>query len=899
MIGEVVAHYKIVGKLGSGGMGVVYEAEDLKLGRHVALKFVPREMEKDPQALERLQREARSASALNHPNICTIYEINEHQGQYFIAMELLQGRALNETIGGRPLPLQHLLDLAIQISDGLDAAHAKRVLHRDIKPANIFVTDRGQAKILDFGLAKHTTEDKTQTSDGNATTLASGNLTSPGMTVGTVAYMSPEQALGQTLDARSDLFSFGAVLYEMAAGALAFQGTTSAALFDAILNKPPIPPVRLNPQIPTELERIIQKLLEKDRDLRYQSAAELRSDLKRLKRDTDSSRVAAVTASTATVATPPPSSANRITQEARHHKAGFGFLAVVIVLVLLAAGFGIYTLVRKPAEVPFQNMNIGKLTETGRASMAAISPDGKYVVHVASDEAQQSLWIRHIATGSNTQIVAPVDADYTGLTFSPEGDYVYFVRIEKERPSIGQLYQVPVLGGTQRLIIADVDSPVSFSPDGKQFVFLRGSSANGTTSLIIANADGSNEKVIATEHEPSLFQGAPAWSPNGKNISMMNVISDKGLASFVAVNATNGSKSEIAPVAEVGIVSDSVWLPDSSGLLISYANLSTRWDRQVGYISFPGKQFRRVTNDLNHYDRFLSGTRDARSLVTVSADSSNHIFLMPANNPAQATQITNGDADAFELDWTPDGKMLALPHSSGFEIDARTAGGAKTKIFEDEWPGNTFSACGDGRHIVFDSIHSKKSLNLWRIDNNGNNLTEITSGALERTPSCSPDGKWVAYTSSEGGRTKVWRISIDGGTPQLLSDLVAFAPTVSPDGKFVAFYFGAGEGTDFHLKIGVIPASGGAPLQQFDSPARDTGRLRFTPDGQNIAFVIPDEHGADNIWVQPLSGGSPRQFTDFKSDKIFDFSWSRDGKQLAVSRGQVSRDVVLLTDASR
>jgi len=332
MVGESISHYHILRQLGGGGMGVVYEAEDINLGRHVALKFLPKELERDPATLERFQREARAASALNHSNICTIYEIGQDEGRYFIAMELLEGETLKQKIGTRPMELSLVLDLGIQIADALDAAHAKGIIHRDIKPANIFVTTRNQAKVLDFGLAKLTHRSESILGGptlGSAVTVDENMLTSPGSTVGTVAYMSPEQARGKDLDARTDLFSFGAVLYEMTTGSLPFRGETSAVMFEAILNRPPVAPVRLNPEIPAQLEEIINKLLEKDREMRCQSAAEVRAELRRLKRDSDSGVMTAASSSSARIAVTPAS---------HEPRRGRWLWAAIAVLVLAAAG---------------------------------------------------------------------------------------------------------------------------------------------------------------------------------------------------------------------------------------------------------------------------------------------------------------------------------------------------------------------------------------------------------------------------------------------------------------------------------------------------------------------------------------------------------------------------------
>ena len=511
---DKIAHYRIVRKLGAGGMGLVYEAEDTKLGRRVALKFLKESTVHDAGALERFLREARSASALNHPSICTVHAIEECDGRTFIAMELLEGESLDKALARGTMPISHCAEVCIEIADALDAAHKKGIVHRDIKPGNIFLTSRGATKILDFGLAKLMEVEGGPSED----TVADSETvfqTSVGTTVGTVVYMSPEQARGEALDARTDLFSLGSVMYGMVTGRHPFQGSTSAVIFANILHAAPVSPVHFNSDIPAELERIINKLLEKDREMRYQVAAELRADLKRLLRELEPGRPpsdSSVAASRANVSAVhaaakssgsahKPISSTVLVEAANQNKLGTGVILAVVAVLAAAAAYGAYTFVQKGKHVPFEKFSIENVSNNGHISQAAISPDGKYLLQALEENGMQSLWLHHIPTETNKEVVEPVAAIYQGLTFSPDGNYIYFVRREESEESISVLYRASVLGGEPKVIIRDVDSPLTFSPDGTRFAFLRQLHDSPKWDLLLAKTDG----TISAPSSPAAY----------------------------------------------------------------------------------------------------------------------------------------------------------------------------------------------------------------------------------------------------------------------------------------------------------------------------------------------------------------------------------------------------------
>src|ERR1700676_1804899 len=736
MIGQTISHYRITGRLGSGGMGVVYEAQDLTLGRRVALKFLPPELARDASALDRFLLEARAASALNHPNICTIYAVENDGEQSFISMELIEGQGLDTKLHSGPLPLDRLLDVSIQLADALDAAHVKGIVHRDIKPANIFITQRGQAKVLDFGLAKltRTSGKAAEVIDATQDGLRTASLTSPGSTVGTVAFMSPEQARGEVLDARTDLFSLGTVIYQMATGRLPFSGNTSAVIFNAILERDPIPAVQLNPQLPPRLQELIDKLLEKDRDLRYQSAADLRGDLRRLKRDTESGRkpTSAASGPSVPVANPPvtpsrqPSSSSTVVAAARQHKLGTGVATLIALALLVAAAYGVFALFNRNRHVPFENISITKVTETGKAALVAISPDAKYILTVVRDAGQESLWLRNLPTNSDTQVIPPAEVEYDHLRFSPDGNYLYFERSEPGSTELEYLYRAPVLGGTPQKLVTDIDSNVTFSPDGRQIAYFRFNNPEpGKERLLLLPAEGGNEKLLYSGPGDSGLQD-PAWSPDGKTIVCMVLQPGTALGGLVALDVATG-KQRLFFISDSSIVQRPVWMSDGSGLLA----LSTQTRNQIIFVSYPDGKSHAVPRDTNNYSD-PSIAADGHNLATVLSEGHWNLFTMPAaaSVASQLRQVTSG-APLYHFSWPRDSHLVRDSESGLSLLDPETGSATPLHTPEGTWD-NDPSACADGRYLVFTSglTQGKKVLNIWRMDASGGNLKQLSDGKV-------------------------------------------------------------------------------------------------------------------------------------------------------------------------
>jgi Tol biopolymer transport system component/predicted Ser/Thr protein kinase len=815
MIGKTISHYRIIEKLGGGGMGVVYRAEDIKLGRFVALKFLPEELAKDRQALDRFQREARAASALNHPNICTIHEIDEEDGQAFIVMELLEGQTLKHRIDGRPIDTETLLNLAIEIADALDAAHSKGIIHRDIKPANIFVTKRGQAKLLDFGLAKLAPEHRHGTSESALRTADEGAMvTMPGSTIGTVAYMSPEQVRAEELDPRTDLFGFGSVLYEMATGGLAFPGNSSGIVSEAILNRTPPPPSTVNPAIPPKLEEVIFKALEKEREFRYQTAAELRGDLKRIKRTLDTSRVRAGATNSAASGT----AVSPAVEAAGSRKSLLiTVLAAAAIALVAGLGAGKFLLQRSPAQAALPVYH--PLTfRRGMVHAARFAPDGKTIIYSAAWEGKSLQLFTTRPESPESHELEPAGADV--LAVSASGEMALSLRSHPVAQFLysGTLARVPLVGGAPREVMENVEW-ADWSPDG-------------STLAIVRQEQGRHR----LEFPPGkLLDEADGWIGHIR----------------------------ISPKADVIAFIDHPQLGDDGGAVAvvdlagKKTTLSTGWDSIQGIAWAPGNDeiwftATRTGGDRSLYAVNLSGTarllaRVPGELTLLDVDRDGNVLLTRGNDRAGMIGLAPGEAkerDLSWLDWSTPGDLSADGRTVLF-AETGEGGGPKYAVYLRKTDNSPAIRLSDGIGMAL-SPDGKWA--LARPNVTPSPMVLLPTGVGEAKPLTHdsinhlwgrwlPDGKRLVFLGNETGHGFRLYVESPGASKPLPISPEGVNPPVvlSSKGDFVA-----GVGPDH--KIYLYPITGGEPTP-VSGTEPDEAPTGWSADGRSLYIfrfgVIP------------------------------------------------------------
>ncbi|HYJ45581.1 MAG TPA: protein kinase, partial [Pyrinomonadaceae bacterium] len=817
----------------------------------------------------------------------------------------------------------------IQVASALIAAHAAGIAHRDIKPDNIMVRADGYVKVLDFGLAKPTERDAVDT---EAATRKIVN-TNPGTVMGTVGYMSPEQALGKEVDARTDIWSLGVVLYEMVTGRQPFEGATASHVIVSILEKEPPPLAAYARDVPEALELLVSETLTKDREERCQTAKELHGKLRRLKQRieagaelersvppawsgshdqlnafTQTSYGGQVTAAGQTRTTARSgevgalnatkvSSAEFVVTQAKKHKTATMLALLLGSLVVAALAFGIYRFInRGKAATALQPPKITRLTSNGKSYAAAISPDGKYIAHVFADAGKQSLLLRQTTTTITRELVPPGDQYFLGVTFTRDGSFLHYIKGEKGG-NVRTLYQVSVLGGESRKLIYDIDSKVTFSPDGKRLAFVRGSLKDNDEALIVANADGTNEERLVVHKRPESMSD-PAWSPDGKAIAyILGGTDEQGYyVNIDEVNVEDRAQRKISS-DRWRLISSIGWQADGSGLVVTARDRGSIAGSpvQIWNIAYPEGSARRITNDVNNYVQ-ISLSSDARSLVAVLGSNTSNIWVMPGVDTGRAKQITNSNQAGDEgLAWTPDGRIVYLSvERENRDLWVMNADGSGQKQLTFEPAADlTPTVSPDGRYIVFISNRGV-GWGLWRMNMDGSNPVELVKNVEEGSnPQFLPDSRWVVYEAGVDGKRVLWKIPVEGGAPVRITERPMFGHTVSPDGKLIAYFYRAPE-LNAPLQIEVINSEDGSLVKTLDiSP--NVSILRWSPQGRTLNYVETSD-GAANIWSLPLDGGKPTQLTNWKSDQFLKFEWSRDGKQLAVTRGTYTNDLVLIED---
>jgi len=921
--GTILGSYRIVAPLGAGGMGEVYRAHDAKLDRPVALKVLPAEVVRDAERVRRFVQEARSASSLSHPNIVHVYDIGEavpvEEGAepaaggasdttdgkvHYIAMELVEGRTLRQLLGDRSVEPRTLLSFLAQAADGLAKSHSAGIVHRDLKPENIMVTRDGYAKVLDFGLAKLTESSISGSALAAAPTALEEERTREGVVMGTIGYMSPEQAQGKPVDHRTDLFAFGCLLYEAATGRRPFTGESSVDVLHAIVRQSPEPVELLAPSIPRTLVRTIRRCLAKEPERRYQSMKDLALELHEMvdEWETLATPTGSVT-SGSSLSGGTPSVNGGIGRNGRIAVAAIGLAAVAAIVWIARSRYGAGEAAESGA---FQSMNITPLTTSGDVDGVALSPDGKYLAYLRTGPDGTSLWVRQVATLSDVQVVPPTTRAWGVINpvFAPGGDYLDFASSRPDGSTTIDLFQVPVLGGAPQLLIPDVNTPAAYSPDGKRIAVLRREPARGETRLVVVAADGSTEKTLAVrrfEDREGFFAKptslGPAWSPDGRTLAVPGWSDRGGGLQIVLVSPDDGTTLHPLDKLPWTTLTGLAWLPDSRALVVSATTGEGARNGQLWRLDARTGDVGRLTNDLANY-RGVSLSSDGRALVSLQTTFRSEIWAAPLDGRSPPRELAPGTSDYHPgLAAAADGTLVyALRRGANQALWLRPPdGGAAVQITRRSAPSWAPSVSRDGTVIVFVSPGADHKQHIFAVSGNGANLRQVTAGEGELAPSVAPDGSWFAYATS--GQT-IWRESLVDGTAKKLveSGRLPWSPIVSPDGRRLAYLDSRlrPDGETEFVAI-VLPAEGGEPLATVVRPA-DEGQVagwRWSQDGQALVFVRSEAAG-DTLRRLPLDGSPASQILFLPDTKLVSYDFVDGGKTVVYSKGETTGDAVLI-----
>jgi len=901
---DLIAHYRIVGPLGAGGMGEVYLAQDQTLERSVALKILPPELVRSEELVRRFVREAKSASSLNHPNIVTIYEIGQDEVRssdgggakeassasvHFISMELVSGETLTTKIHHDKTDLRTLLGYLAQAAEGLAKAHAAGIVHRDLKPGNIMVSKDGYAKVLDFGLAK-LTEKASADADVTHGLTEAGDGTSVGAVVGTVGYMSPEQVRGGSVDHRSDIFSFGCILYEAATRKKPFLADSNVETMHKILHDKPTPVEEINKEVPAEVRRLIRRCLAKNPEQRFQSAKDLAIELREIVDEYDALSASGSSGSGSSALAAPAAARRRISPVAM--LAGGVALAALIVVGILVARRGGDT----GASASAPAIKISTISNRAFVNGCALSPDGRYVAYSQNLMGTRTLWVRQVATGSDVQILPAQKVSPTGLAFTPNGDYLFYQSADPDRDGYTAIFDIPTLGGTPRKRAYDVDSRVSFSPDGRQICFWRGVPNRNREDLVILDLERGKERILATLAPPVSF-GQPAWSPDGKKIAAIETRGGVALGgTVVTYRVADGRREAVGKYAWVK-ADDLTWFPDGKGLLVVAFDKSTLTDGQLWALSYPDGRATNITNDAAVYFA-PSVSADGSTIAAVRARVESNLWAASPAGARSVHQITFGSGEEGAV------RNFAAAQDSTILFEAIKDGSAQ--IFAVAADGSGERSLTGGRRLAVDPFYRPDvgivyvqcdeglTPHIWRADANGENARQVTSGKGERISDVSPDGRTILFRRDDVTNV-LWSVSSEGGEAVRLAVSSDLSAQFSPDGTRILHVFVhevQGQGA---FSPQIIPAKGGEPVVAPALPPR-TNDAHWAPDGNGITYL----HAANelkNVYRLSLSGGAPAEITHFTEGRIQRHRWSPDGRRILMVRRVGNSDNLWVVDA--